>query len=289
MASFTVETPFVQDKAVLRSTSLIQTDRSAQITRAMLSRNTDGNYIVIAGSFVARLYDQTFRILPRVKVVDPVSTGSNLIENTVYPQTFLPGDVLTIQGAHAVFDVSGTTVGSLTYKNRVVQVTPTGAGTNGEAAVLFASLYADTFLGNTFFFVADEPNAQLYVFAKDGCSSLDVTGDGTILQGTVGGVGVAQTTVFNDTAIGTVSIVQESDGAILLTANAGIDVPAGIPIGVTVDEVYGLLCNSYALTDERPNYDVGLVTRAKVFIQALPYWDTSINLDLPEIDAAYKA
>lgn len=285
MASFTVKTPYIRDKQILRSTNLLQKDRSVQITRSMLSRDTDGNYIAVAGSFIALNYDGTFRFLPHGYVVDPVTTASDLITGVTNSPMFLPGDVLTIQGAYALFDVSGTTAGSLTYLNVTYNVTPTGAGTAGEAAVIFAEEFAKTALSRYFYFVADEPNAQLYVFAKDGRTRYELTGDAVIIQGTVGGAAAAQPTEENTTAIGTVLQVVEASGDIQLTANAAIDVPAGIHIGAGVAEVYGLLLNSEALTDERPNYDLALASRAKVYKKTLPFYAPYIASDLPEIDA----
>lgn len=284
MATFTRYNPFKQDKQILRSPALVQQDRSAQLVTDYVSRDTEGDRTILAGSFVARTYAGAFRVLPRVKVATAVATGQNLIEDCVYSNVFVPGDVLTIQGTYALFDVAATTAGTLTYNGRTVSVTPTGAGTNGEAAVLFAEGFTNSFLGNTFYFVADEDNAQLYVFSKDGISVDSITGDGVKLQGTVGLVGDPQVLAYNDTAIGTVSYVSETNGDIVLVANAAIAVPVGVPIGVTIQQVYGLLNNSYVLSVERPNYDVGLITRAKVILSGLPYYDDTIKTDLPEID-----
>lgn len=285
MAAFTRFNPFVQDKQILRSVVGVEQSRSAQITSAMMSRDTNGERTVLAGSFVAKKYDGTFRILPRVKTATAVADNQTLIEDCVYPHVFVPGDVLTIQGAYVTFDVAGTTAGTLAYLGRVVSVTPTGAGTTGAATTLFASGFADTFLGNYFDFVADATNSVLYVFAKNGKAGDILTADGTVLQGGGTNPDDPVTLAYNDTSIGTVSYVSETNGDIVLTANAAFAVPVGIPIGVTVDEVYGLLLNSYLLSPERPNYDVGLVHKAQVFLSGLPYYDSTIATDLPSIDA----
>jgi len=285
MAAFTREYPFVQDKQILRSVVGVEQSRSAQLTSSMISRDTEGKRIVKAGSFVAKKFDGTFRVLPRVKVATAVSTGSPNIVGTIYPQVFVSGDVLTIQGTYAVFDVTATTAGSLEFNGRVVSVTPTGAGTTGAATTLFAELFADTFLGNSFYFIADATNSALYVFAKDGKSLYTLTADGTQLQGRGTNPDDPVTLAYNDTSIGTVSYVDETTGTIVLTANAAIAVPTGVPIGVNVQEVYGLLNNSYALTTERPNYDVGLIHKAQVFLSGLPYYDSTIATDLPRIEA----
>jgi hypothetical protein len=284
MAAFTRELPFIQDKQILRSVVGVEQNRSAQLTTSMISRDTEGKRIVKAGSFVAKKANGTFRILPRVKVATYVSTGSPLIQGTAYPYVFVAGDVLTVQGTFATFDVAGLTAGTLEYKGRTVSVTPTGAGNTGAATTLFASGFAATFLGNFFYFVADVTNSILYVFSKSGNLVEDITGDGTILQGTVGDATDPQTLAYKDTTIGTVSYVDEATGNIVLTGNAAFAVPTGVPIGVTIQEVYGLLNNSYALTTERPNYDVGLISKAQVFLSGLPYYDDTIKTDLPDID-----
>lgn len=285
MAAFTREYPFVQDKQILRSVVGVEQSRSAQLTTSMISRDTEGKRIVKAGSFVATLANNTFRVLPRVKVATAVATNSKLIQGTVYPYVFVSGDVLTIQGTYVTFDVAATTAGTLEYKGRTVSITPTGAANTGAATTLFAEGFADTYLGNFFYFVADVTNSVLYVFSKDGYSTDELTADGTVLQGGGANPDDPVALAYNDTSIGTVSYVDEATGNIVLTANAAIAVPTGVPIGVTVQKVYGLLNNSYALTTERPNYDVGLIHKAQVFLSGLPYYDYTIQTDLPGIDA----
>lgn len=285
MAAFTREYPFVQDKQILRSVVGVEQSRSAQLTTSMISRDTEGKRIVKAGSFVAKLANNTFRVLPRVKVATAVATNSTLIQGTAYPYVFVSGDVLTIQGTYVTFDVAATTAGTLEYKGRTVSVTPTGAGNTGAATTLFAEGFADTYLGNFFYFVADVTNSVLYVFSKNGYSTDELTADGTVLQGGGTNPDDPVALAYNDTSIGTVSYVDDTTGNIVLTANAAIAVPTGVPIGVTVQEVYGLLNNSYALTTERPNYDVGLIHKAQVFLSGLPYYDYTIKTDLPGIEA----
>lgn len=285
MAAFTREYPFIQDKQILRSVVGVEQSRSAQLTSSMISRDTEGKRIVKAGSFVVKTFNNTFRILPRVKVATAVTTGSPNIVGTVYPYVFVSGDVLTIQGTYVVFDVAATTAGTLEYNGRVISVTPTGAGSTGAATTLFASGFANTFLGNTFNFIADSTNSKLYVFSKDGISLSTLTADGVVLQGGGTNPDDPVTLAYNDTAIGTVSYVDETTGNIVLTANAAIAVPTGVPIGVTIQEVYGLLNNSYALTTERPNYDVGIIHKAQVFLSGLPYYDDTIATDLPLVEA----
>jgi len=285
MAAFTRELPFIQDKQILRSVVGVEQSRSAQLTTSMISRDTEGKRIIKAGSFVAKKANGTFRVLPRVKVATYVSTGSPLIQGTVYPQVFVAGDVLTIQGTFVVFDIAAMTAGTITYNGRTVSVTPTGAGSTGAATTLFASEFANTFLGNTFYFVADATNSALYVFSKDGISLPTLTADGTVIQGRGTDSDDPVTLAYDDTTIGTVSYVDEANGNIVLTGNAAFAVPTDVPIGVTVQEVYGLLNNSYALTTERPNYDVGLISKAQVFLSGLPYYDNTIATDLPLIEA----
>lgn len=186
---------------------------------------------------------------------------------------------MSIHGAFAKFTVAGIVAGTLEYNGRVISVTPTGAGTTGEAAALFATGFADSYLGRYFYFVADEANSELYVFAKSGNPGDIVTSDGVVITG--GAITLAE----DATVIGTVSSVEESTGNVILAANAALDVPAGISIGVPVRGIEGLIELGYDLDDARPTHTIGIYTRGKVYRQNLPYYDDTIAVDLPEIDA----
>jgi hypothetical protein len=269
------------DKSLFASSSNIQKPRAELLELTYLSKNADSDYVVPSGSFIAELYTSSnvrvVRPLPRAVLTSAASTGAATF-TTNYSYFFVPGDVLYVALARAIFTVATTGAGSLTYNNTVVSYTPTGAATTGEATTMSASFYNNSILGRFFYFVADATNSKLYVFDKTAIGGNDITGDATVLQGTVGGAGAAQTTLVNTTALGTVSTVA-TNGTVTLTANSAIAVPVGVSIGVKISDIIGMTTATCTLSTDRPSTYQGLCVEGNVYKGGLVYYDVSIGND----------
>lgn len=276
MGFFTRQNPVEHDKPIFAFTEGIRTPHSATITGEFISPNKEGNKSFPAGMFIAAIGDKR-RLLPRSKVTVAPTTGSPRFK-VAYPYNFIAGDQLYVVEPYIALTVSGTGMAGILFNERLVQVTPIGAGTATEAAIQLASLFSQTILNQYFRFLAD--GTTLYVFAKDGISLYSITGSGTLSAG-------GDLTV-NTTAIGTVSFVDNKTEEVVLSANAAIAVPIGFNIGIKVDYIIGILPTSGNLTNMRPSMDVGVADEGKLWLGALPYYDGDIERQVPRLVAKMK-
>ena len=276
MGFFTRQNTVEHDKPIFAFTEGIRTPHSATITGEFISPNKDGNKSFPAGMFIA-VKNGRRRLLPRAKVTVAAVSGQTRFKTT-FPYTFIPGDELTIVEPYIALTVSGTGMASILFNERMVQVTPIGAGTATEAASQLATLFSETLLNDYFRFVA--AGTSLYVFAKDGMSLYTVTGSGSLSAG--GALTV------NTTPIGTVSFIDTMTEEIVLNAGAGLAVPVGFNVGVKVDYVVGILPTSGNVSNVRPSMDVGVADEGKLWLGALPYYDGDIERQVPRLVARMK-
>lgn len=282
--------PYGVDKAIVAFADDISTPHSLTVTSDYLGIDADGRKALTAGHFVARV-GSNYRFLPRATVSTAFSTGAATGNVSSPANVFIPGDVLYIVHPYASITFASTwaindTV-TITVNGISLTVTAASATLATIATAVAAAINASAQLGSIV--QAFATGAQVFIYAANGRSLYSISSaESTVGTGTAAVDNSATALAFNNTAIGTVSVVNPSTGLITLTGNAGINVPVGARIGVKVNEVLGVYPHSIDFTDQ-PRKEIAPVKQARgVYIGALPYYDTALAEDLPGIVFAEK-
>ena len=263
------------DNQVVQYVNGLRFPKSATIKKTDLSPDDLGKYKLPSGFFVARI-GKSYRPMPQMRTTTTVLTSSPRFK-VAYPYIFKSGDVVKVIKPYTTLTVSGTGATSVTLNGLTVDATPTGAANATEAAVILADLYNDSRLGQYLEFIPSA--ATLLVFAKDGKTLYTVTFTGLTGTGTL---------AFNSTAIGTVLSVDSATDEVLLVANATVALPAGVTVGVMVDEVYGIHIGSVSFKDHEPYRDIPICDEAKLKLARMPFWDDYVRTFLPMLEARIK-
>lgn len=280
MAYFTRKDIYDMEDYVLRDSAGQERSNAANLSSDYIGSNPKGKKIIRPGTFIAECFDVNGEVIDRAWPASYVNTAITTADTELdldTPFVFVPGDVLYVIEPYTTLTVASTALGSITYQGRTYSYTPVGAASAGEAAVMFASYFANTPLHQEFKFVPDETNAELHVLAADGASQLTITLAGSLGTGNV-------TTTVVTTAVGTVLAFNSTTNKVLLSAVSGVDVPAGLGVGVNINSIKGLHADPTVLDlTENSDMQVGILTAGNVKASKLKYWNTSVSKYFPKL------
>lgn len=260
----------------------IRTPRSAKLYKKHISINKNSNFELPPGMFIAMTKDTDgstiFRPLPHAKVTVAATTSSNRFKVKM-PYMFVPGDVLNVIAPTASITVASTAIGTLTASGQTLSYTPTGAANATEAATKWVEYLNSSVLKVDYTFLA--AGTTIHIFEND------LTKTSTLTP--TGGLGTTDaTTAKVTTTIGTIARIDNSTEEVVLNANAAIALPVGYPVGVQVDNIYGVYGHAIVFNDYRDNIDIAVVHKACLKLSLLPFWSNYIKTYLPEVEAQDK-
>jgi hypothetical protein len=284
--SFVKRTKYPVDPAILVHPTLNEAIRNVSCGNDKIQFDAEGRKTVKAGRFLAAALDGSARILPRETVATLTDTGSpNIVVGD--PTVFAIGDVikvvepwsaLTLSGTVAASDTVTVTVGGYSVVSTAVTTSLTDL-----AVLVAANLNSDPAVGQMVTAIA--VGAVVHVFGENGL---------TVYGTSVAETGAGLTASFSSAALvdgptlGTVGSIVAATNTIVLTGNAAAAVPVGTHIGVDVSEIYGLLPESYDLTDRASINFACYVTASGVRENFLPYIDGDIKRRFPKMVFATK-
>jgi hypothetical protein len=269
---------YKQSKAIFAFSSPIEYTTSTYLTKEFISPDKNSKYEIAEGSFIASVGSK-YRVLPRANVIEAaIATNSDTFKLST-PKVFVPGDILYVALPYTTITCVNTNAATITIDGRTITSTPTGAADAAEAA----AIHADNVNSDPIFSLSIKAVAAddvIWFLVKDGKSAITITPGGA---GTPGLGSTAASSTFNGTSIGTVARYDAINNNIVLTANAAVAVPVGIPVGAQFDKILGILDIGVDLTIYRPSVDYAVATEGYVYKNALPYYDESIHTWLPKI------
>lgn len=251
---------------------------SATILKSTLAPNSDGKYQVPAGMFIAK-YGAAFQFLKRAKVTVASATSSpNLTVTPAIAQVFAANDVLypvhpygtvTIASTWAANDTATVTINGI-----AVTYTATGSTLASIASGIAAAINAHASLSQIVTAIAS--GAVVSILGKDGrtlytlAASESTAGDGTATAS-------ASALVGPTTALGTISTVNATTGAIVLSGNAGLALPVGTPVRVREDDVLAICPHEFEFSTRDRYVFPGVTESRGVYEQSLPYIDDELK------------
>ena len=279
--------PYRQDKPIIGSEHGVETPPRATSTIAQqyVSRDEYGDWVVPAGLFTARV-GGVDRFLPRAVATAAVATTSPTVAVTPH-QVFVAGDTIEIIQNYAVVGFDGTWVA-----NETLTVTIDGIpGTHTVVDIALADLADQAAVslngspaGRVAEFVSNGAG-NIFVFAKQPYASLSIAVAETSTAGTALVGGGATNLAGVGTEIGTVSVVDFANKSLTLEANAAVDVPPGVRVGIAsgLEHVYGLY--NHSIDFERESYKAlkGIVGASMIYKDNLPYWDSDLAERFPKL------
>jgi hypothetical protein len=277
MAYYSVGEAFGIDKAILRYAHGNFHTVHVTVPRTKLSLNSEYKRAVPAGLFVAEETPTQYRFLPRAVVTDAASTASNTFKVDLF-YLFVPGDKVQILEPNTVLNITSVSPG----QTATVSIFGRGATATANTSdpVAFASVVADAVNHAPYvndFLEARAAGSQVYLISKNN-QILDVT-----YSGTATATLTKPRTTVESTPIGTVANVSQ-DGTIKLEANALMNVPANVRIGVPVQKVLGLDIHARDFVTA-PVRNIALLTESTaVETRFLPYIDSDLVQRFPRIN-----
>ena len=272
-------TPFVQDKAILRSAEY-DSVTSVVIDATYVGLNSTNVKAVPAGLFLAQV-NGVNRYLPRDYTTSAVTTSQNTIPVKM-PELFLAGDEILAQERLATLTLGGTLVAAdviyVTYQGQSVRYVLTSGTAATEATGLASALKASGLADYFRFEDAGSGVVNIYT-TLNGNAELDVQ--------IVSTSGTAVVSAFGERAVvGTVSVVDNENSRLTLTANAAVALDMGAIVGPAVEKIHGLNIHSQDYT-YKGAFHLNAITGAKgVYKNALPYVDNSLMELFPKLHIA---
>jgi hypothetical protein len=268
--------------------------RSITVDRTKIALDENDERSVPAGSIICKDTTDSWRFLARTKLKSAVAANNTSILSISNPAFFAPLDVLYAVLPYSTVTVSGysgTTQGEtigVTINGVTVSVTEEDEDTNnaGVATKLANAINNNRAMHKLVNAVAE--NAVVYVMGNSivDFHNIAVVTD-TTLTATLAhdNSGKLQT---ETTAVGTVAAVDRPNNEITLQSNAAIGVPEGMPIGIMVQEMIGLIVLDYNMS-EINNFNYAPLTASNgVYAKRMPYLDADIEDELCDIKFMFK-
>ena len=251
-----------------------------------------GLKIVPAGTFFSDLGNGYCRPLARARVMADTPAGETEIP-VVTPQFFKAGDAISIVVPSGTVTLSSAAAGwvvgntiTVTLGGLAVPYTVVAEDIGGTLAATDAAIAEKLVTALT------EAAAHLATASAEGAvvrllsTSTTAHTLAVIETATNGVAGVSGATLTPTQPVGTITSADVEAGTITLAAPTTVALVAGQPIG-TPSKALGIIVQTLSLGDENSidAPEQGLYTSVNVRLELLPYYDSSIKADLPEVQA----
>lgn len=277
MPYFNQSQTFSTDKAILAFTEGNIANISVTVPDTYIGLNSESRKVVPEGLFVAEV-GSAYRFLPRAKVTQAISSSATTFKMSPY-NIFVPGDVLFVNDPYVTLTVTAsaaTQTQSITVSGRTATAIATTTNTTTTATEIVTAINNSAYV-NEMIYAVNAANV-VYIFSKNGITNIPITEAGTVTATLSGAV-----LTVNTTAIGTISNINPVTGIVTLAANASVDLPIGVGIGVPVNKILGLHVHSVDYTIATAK-SLALYTQAAgVRTQYLPYFDGLIKEIFPKM------
>lgn len=295
MAFYNVSESFGVDKAILAYARGTFAQRSVSVNRDYITPDANNNYrrSVPAGLFVAEIGSNQYRFLPRTKTSEAITTSSPNASLGKLSYLFKTNDVLYAVEPYAVINLGGSIANgqvlTVTVGGRPTSINLTSGVVGDQATVVANGVNSAPYLSSIVKAVADVVNGKVVLLSWDGVTEHPLSISGTAVS--TGGTSIAGSVTkltTNATPIGTIASINGESGTATLTSNASAALPAGVNIGVYVNNILGLHVHSVDYTSAEIR-DLALYTEALgVRIHLLPYFDGDIARRFPNMQFDYR-
>ena len=284
MTYWNVQKPYNQDKVSVGSI-YFNAVRAVSIDTANIGLNNQGEKVVPSGLFLAEV-DGKVRFLPRDYARVAVTTADTQIEVSM-PEIFLAGDDLYHLESEGLVTVAAGAAGDKVSIRFVDNANGLNIGyTHVQVGATTAELTAEllTVLNDS-----TNPLSEYARFESDTDGEIKVFSSGAIydIVASAEGTATATATTQLDTAtkfIGRVASVDFANNLLTLEAAAAVEFGEGARIGTNVDQVYGLYNHSKDFT-QMLFCDLKAIERCdRVYKSGLPYFDTQLALQFPNMN-----